>query len=130
MEGEFFAGFKGLFFGNRWFDDKGVRHFWVKTKHPGVLRRRGLKDIRIDALLLQKAFITCLAPDHANNPFKGISKTAAKGRAFIRGKAYVLFGADGESEFCKPKCFEHRKPVKCWFTAIERDFLKSNLSVI
>src|SRR3990167_840138 len=103
MKGKCFTGFKGLFFSNWRFNDKGVRYFWVEAKHFGILRVRGLKDIRIDALLLQKAVIAFLALDHADDPFKGVSKTAAKGRAFIGREAYVLFGADCESEFCQSK---------------------------
>ena len=107
MEGKCLAGFKGLFFSDWGFDDKGVRHFGIEPKHFCVFRGRGLKDIRVDAFLLQKAVIAFLALDHANDTFKGVSKTATKGRAFIGREAYVLFGADGESEFCQPKCFEH-----------------------
>src|SRR3989304_7620338 len=107
MEGKLFTRFKRLLFGNRRFDDKGVRNFWVETEHLGILRGRGLKDIRVDAFLLQKAVIAFLALDHADDPFKGVSKTAAKGRAFIGREADVLFGADGEPESCQSKCFEH-----------------------
>ena len=107
MKGKLFAGFKGLCFINGGFDDKGVRHFGIEPKHFGILRRRGLKDIRVDAFLLQKAVIAFPALDHADDPFKGVSKTAAKGRAFIGRETYVLFGADGEPEFCQPECFEH-----------------------
>src|SRR3990170_17973 len=107
MKGNFFTRFERLLFCNRWFDYKWVWYLWVEPKHFGILRRRGLKDIRVDAFLLQKAVIAFLALDHTDDPFECVSKTAAKGRAFIGREAYVLFGADCESEFCQPKCFEH-----------------------
>ena len=107
MEGKFLARFKGLLLCNWRFNDKGVWYLWVEPKHLGILRRWGFKDIRVNAFLLQKAVIAFLALDHTDDPFKGVSKAAAKGRTFIGREAYVLFGADGESEFCQPKCFEH-----------------------
>src|SRR3972149_7889456 len=107
MKGKCFTGFKGLFFSDWRFNDKWVWYLWVEPKDLGILRRRCFKDIGIDAFLFQETVIAFLALDHANDPFKGVSKTAAKGRAFIGREAYVLFGTNGESEFCQPKCFEH-----------------------
>jgi hypothetical protein len=79
MKGKFFARFKGLLFRNRGFYDKGVRHFGIEPKHFSIFRRRRFKDIGIDTFLLQETDITCLVLDYANDPLKGISKTATKG---------------------------------------------------
>jgi len=107
MEGKCLARFKGLLLCNWRFNDKWVRHFWIEPKHLGILRGRGFKNIRINALLLQDTVIAFFVPDDTNYPFKGISKTTAKGSALVSREAYVLFGTNGESEFCQPKCFEH-----------------------
>src|SRR3990167_3570038 len=103
MKGNFFTRFERLLFCNRWFNNKGVRHFGIEPKYFSIFRGRGLKDIRVDAFLLQKAVIAFLALDHTDDPFKGVSEAATKGGTFIGREAYVLFGADGEPEFCQPK---------------------------
>ena len=100
-------GSKDLFFGNWGFNDKWVWYLWVEPEHLGILRGRGFKDIRIDTFLLQEAVVTFPVFRYTYYPFECITKTTAKGRTFIGRKAYVLFGANGESEFCQPKCFEH-----------------------
>ena len=108
MKGEFFAEFKGLFFSKWRFNDKRVRYLGVEPEHLGIFRRRGFKDIRIDTLLLQQAIVALPVFRYTYYPFECITKTTAKGRAFIGRKAYLLSGADCESEFCQSKCFKHR----------------------
>ena len=112
MKGKLFAGFKGLFFSNRGFNDKRVRYFGVEPEHLGVLWGRGLKDIRVDTFLLQEAVIACLTFDYADNPFERISKATAKDCAFVIRKAYLFACVYRKPEFCHSKGFEHRSPCR------------------
>lgn len=101
VKGNSVAQCKDLFFGNRRFVDKRMGNFWVEPKHFCIFRRRGLEDVRINALLFQEVVVIGLVHGHADDPFKDISKTTAKGRAFLGRKAYVFFGVDDKSELCQ-----------------------------
>ena len=85
-----------------------MRHFRIEPEHFSIFRRWGLEDVGVDAFLFQEAVITCLAFYHTDDPFEGVSKAAAKGRAFIGREAYLPSGTDGKPEFCQPECFEYR----------------------
>ena len=84
-----------------------MRRCSVFSHDDGVLRRRGLEYVDVDAATFQEAGFTLLVSSDTDDPLEGISKAAPEGRPFVRWQGDAIPRSDRQYKFGEVQIFKH-----------------------